>query len=172
MKYSSAFIFFLAGFLLQSTLALNISIAGITPNFLLCLTVLFSFLYKGNQGAVYGVIFGLLQDISFSILIGPSAMLYFLIALLMAEIRHYLYRDSILNLFFASAIGTVLYYTAFWLILMIFRGNYSFLYMIKNVPILLAFHFAVVVIFYLTVGKRSIRHPQDRYYKGRKPYIE
>ncbi len=172
MKYSSAFIFFLTGFLIQSTLALNFSIAGVTPNFLLCLTVLFSFLYKGNQGPVLGVIFGLLQDIGFSILIGPSAILYLLIALLMAEIRHYLYRDSILNLFFATAIGTGLYYTSFWLILMIFRGNYSFLYMLKDVPILLALHFAVAVIFYLTVGKRSIRHPQDRYYKGRKLYID
>lgn len=172
MKYSSALIFFLAGFLLQSTLVLNFSSAGITPNFLLCFTILFSFLYKGYQGAVYGVIFGLLQDIAFSVLIGPSAILYLLIALLMAEIRHYLYRDSILNMLFTSSLGTMLYYIGLWLILMIFKGNYSFMYMLKNVPILLALHFAIAVIFYLTVGKRSIRHPQDRYYKGRKLYAD
>lgn len=166
MKYRSAFIFFLVGFLLQSTLVQNFNVRGVTPNFLLCLTILFGFLYQGNQGMVFGVIFGLLQDIAFSVLIGPAAILYFLIALLMSEIRHYLYRDSILNLFFASAMGTGVYYMAYWLILMIFKENYSFLYMLKDMPILLGFHFIAMVIFYLTVGKRSIRHPQDRYYKS------
>ncbi len=171
MKHKTAFIFFLAGFLIQSTLAQNFNVRGLTPNFLLCLTVLFSFLYKGKQGLVLGVIFGLLQDMSFSILIGPSAILYFCIALIITEIRHYLYRDSILNLFFASAIGTGLYYLFYWLILMVFRGNYSFMYMVKGLPILLAMHFALMVIFYVTVGRRSVRHPQDRYYRSIKPYI-
>ncbi len=166
MKNRSAFIFFLVGFLLQSTLVQSFSIMGVTPNFLLCLTILFAFLYQGNQGIIFGLIFGLLQDIAFSVLIGPAAILYFLIALLMSEIRHYLYRDSILNLFFASCIGTGLYYLAYWLILMVFKENYSFLYMLKDIPILLGLHFIVMVIFYLTVGKRSIRHPQDRYYKS------
>ncbi len=172
MKYRNAFLFFLAGFLLQSTLVLNFSVAGVTPNFILCLTVLFSFLYQGNQGLTYGVIFGILQDVGGSVLVGPSAMLYFLIALLMSEIRHYLYRDSILNLFFAAAIGTGLYYPTLWLILMVFRGNYGFLYMLKDIPILLALHFAFMVIFYLTIGKLSIRHPQDRNYRSRKLYID
>lgn len=160
------------GFLLQSTMVLHFSIAGVTPNLLLCLTVLFSFLYPGNQGALMGVVFGLLQDIAFSILIGPSAMLYFLIALLMAEVRHYLYRDSILNLFFAASIGTGLYYPAFWLILMVFKGNYSFLYMLKDIPVLLILHFAFAAAFYLTVGKRAVRHPEDRYFKSRRMYID
>lgn len=170
MKYRNAFLFFLIGFLLQSTLVLSISIMGVTPNFILCMTVIFSFLYKGNQGLVFGVIFGLLQDIGFSTLTGPSAMIYFFIALLMGEIRHYLYRDSLLNLFLASAIGTGLYYPAHWLVLMVFKGSYSFLYMMKSLPLLFVYHFIVIVIFYIAVGKRSIRHPQDRYYKGGKLY--
>ena len=165
-------IFFIAAFLLQSTLVLNFNIAGITPNFILCMTVLFSFLYKGNQGLVFGVIFGLLQDIGFSILIGPSAILYFLIALLMSEIRHYLYRDSILNLFFVSIMGTGLYYVIYWLILMIFKSNYSFIYMIKGLPVLLVFNFIIMVAFYLAVGKRDIRYPRDRYYKRRRLYLD
>ncbi|HZK02644.1 MAG TPA: rod shape-determining protein MreD, partial [Anaerovoracaceae bacterium] len=143
---------------------------GITPNFLLCLTVMFSFLYSGNQGMVYGIIFGLFQDIGFSILIGPSAMIYFLIALAMGEIRHYIYRDSILNLSFVSAIGTVLYYTMSWLILMVFKGNYSFLYMLKNIPILIASHIVLVIIFYFIIGKRMVRYPEERYYRSPKMY--
>ncbi len=172
MKHGIVLIFFIAAFLLQSTLVLNFNIAGITPNLILCMTVLFSFLYNGNQGLVFGVIFGLLQDISFSILIGPSAILYFLIALLMSEIRHYLYRDSILNLFFVSAMGTGLYYVIYWLILMVFKSNYSFIYMMKGLPILLVFHFIIMVVFYLAVGKRHIRYPRDRYYKRRRLYLD
>ncbi|GAB1477006.1 hypothetical protein MASR2M70_18420 [Bacillota bacterium] len=170
MKYRNAFLFFLAAFLLQSTLVTSFGIMGITPNFILCMTVIFSFLYKGNQGLVFGVIFGLLQDIGFSILIGPSSMIYFFIALLMSEIRHYLYRDSILNLFFASAIGTGLYYPVHWLVLRVFRGNYRFVFMLKSLPLLFLFHFIIITVFYIAVGKRSIRHPRDRYYKGGRMY--
>ena len=170
MKYRNALLFFIIGFLLQSTSFLNFSIIGTTPNFILCLTVLFSFLYKGYQGIIFGIIFGLLQDIGFSILIGPSALIYFLIALIMGEVRHYLHRDSILNIFFASVIGTILYYVSSWSILMVFKGNYSFLYMARNLPTLLAAHFILMVVFYLIVGKRSIRYPKDRFYGSTKLY--
>jgi rod shape-determining protein MreD len=170
MKYRNALLFFFIGFLLQSTFFLNFNIMGTTPNFILCLTVLFSFLYKGYQGIVFGIIFGLLQDIGFSILIGPSALVYFSIALIMGEVRHYLHRDSILNIFFASAFGTMLYYASSWVILMVFKGNYSFLYMAKNLPALFITHFAIMVVFYLIVGKRSIRYPKDRFYGSAKLY--
>lgn len=171
MKYSTAFIFFIIGFLLQSTLALNFSILGHTPNITLCLVILFSFIFQGKQGLVYGIVFGLLQDIGFSILTGPSALIYFAIGLLIGELRHYLYRDSILNLFIASTLGTGIYYLANWFILMIFRGNYSFFYMVKGLPTLLALHFVLIVILYIAVRKRSFRHPEDRYYSSRKIYI-
>lgn len=156
--------------MLQSTLALNFNIAGVTPNFVLCLTVVFSFLYQGNQGLVCGVAFGLLQDIGFSILTGPSSLIYFLIAFVMSEVRHYLYRDSILNLFFASAIGTGLYYPLHWAILKVFKGSYDFLYMLRDLPVLFILHFIIIIIFYLTVGKRSNRYPEDRFYKSRRQY--
>lgn len=143
---------------------------GATPNFILCLTLVFSFLYKGYQGIIFGVIFGLLQDIGFSILIGPSALIYLLIGLVMGEVRYYMYRDSILNLFLASAIGTGAYYTLYWLILMVFKGNYTFLHMARGLPILFVSHFIIIVLFYVFVGQRAIRHRGDRYYRSRKFY--
>lgn len=172
MKYRYAFVFFFIGFLLQSTVMVHFSVFGITPNLVLCLVILFSFLYEGNQGFTLGILFGLLQDMCFAIVLGPTAITYFIVAILMGEIRHYLYRDNVLTIFFAAVIGTSVYYILNWGIVTVFGGTYRFLYVMKELPILLVYHFILMVIFYLLVGRRAIRHPQDRYYKGNKLYYE
>jgi len=168
MKYRYAFLFFIAGFILQSTVINHLSFIGMTPNIVLCLVTMLPFLYEGNHGLVFGVFFGLLQDLSFSLIIGPAAVSYFIVALIMSAIRHYLYRDSIINIFFASIIGTILYYSINWSIIAVFGGTYDFIYVLKGLPVLLIYHIILMIAFYLLVGRRSIRHPQDRYYKSNK----
>lgn len=172
MKNVSVFLMFAAAFLLQSTLFLHLRVFGAAPNLLLCLVVVMAFLYEGNHAILPGIVFGLLQDLCFSPLIGPAAMIYLLLSVLMGYIRIFLYRDSIPSLFFASLIGTVLYQLFSFGIGAIFGGTYTFLHVIMALPALAAYHFIVMLIFYLIVGRRSIRHPQDRYYKSSRFYIE
>jgi rod shape-determining protein MreD len=127
---------------------------------------LLSFLYEGYYGIALGVLFGLIQDLSFALIIGPSSLSYLLVALLMSELRRYLYRDSVLNIFLASVIGTTTYYGIYWVILAIFDGIYRIEIILFELPALLGHHFIIMVLFYAMIGRRSIRHPEDRYYKG------
>jgi rod shape-determining protein MreD len=170
VKRGYILLLFIAGFILQSTMMLYINLLGITPNIILCLVVLFSFVYEGNQGIIYGIVFGLIQDICFSVLIGPAAISYFLVALLMIEIKRFLHRDSMLNIFLASLIATATYYLINWGIIALFGGIYSFLYVAKGTVILLILNSITMIILYQLIGKRSIRYPQDRYYSGKNPY--
>ena len=63
MKYWKAGIFFLIAFFIQTSLLNLISVGSYTPNLLLCLVVIFSFLYeKDMYGLVYGAVFGLIYD--------------------------------------------------------------------------------------------------------------
>ena len=109
MKYRYGFLLFLFGFLLQSTVFKHLCIMGMSPNITLCLVILLPFLYGGKQGAVLGILFGLLQDLCFGLVIGPMAITYFLIALAMGRLRYTFYRDSLLSIFIAAVTGTVLY---------------------------------------------------------------
>ena len=73
MKSWKAGIFFLIAFFIQCSFLNVISIAGYTPNLLLCLVIVFSFLYEEQiYGLLYGVLFGVFYDICFADVVGPT----------------------------------------------------------------------------------------------------
>ena len=77
MKSWKAGIFFLIAFFIQCSFLNVISIAGFTPNLLLCLVVVFSFLYEEQiYGLLYGAVFGIFYDICFADVVGPWITLY------------------------------------------------------------------------------------------------
>ena len=166
MKYRYALPLFIAAFLLQTTVMTHFTVFGKGPNLVLCLVILLPFLYGGYQGAVLGVIFGLLTDLCSSVIVGPSAVGFLLVALLMSYVRIRLYWDSILSIFVAALAGTGIYYLVFWRITATLGGNYAFLYMLKALPVLVLYDFAAMLIFYFVIGRRAIRHPQDKSMKG------
>lgn len=166
MKYRYAFPLFFVAFLLQSTVVNHLGVLGVTPNLILCLVILTSFLYETNQGASLGVGFGLLQDLCFGLVIGPSAIAYFLVALMIKQLRRVFYRDNLLSVFFAAIIGTALYVLLGWGLTSVFGGIYEFLYVMKMMPVLMGYHFIIMIVFYLIRGNRGIPHPNDRYYIG------
>lgn len=171
MRYRAAALFFIAAYLIQSSALRGGGALGVAPDLILCLAVMFAFLYENRTGAVYGVLFGLVGDLAFSPVVGPSALGYLAVALLMGELRYYLYRDSLLNVGIATVAGTLVFYFIQWGILAVFGGTYHFLAMVGMLPLLLVFHLAVNVGFYLLVGRRSMRHPQDRSYTGTRLYL-
>lgn len=64
---------------LQCTLGMGISLAGIHPNFLLILPVVFGFLNGKNDGIVVGFFAGLMYDLYFSSIIGFTSLVYMFI---------------------------------------------------------------------------------------------
>lgn len=163
MKHRYIFLWFLLAFILQSSFVLNFGIMGLAPNFILCLTVLFSFYYEGSVILVFALIFGLLQDINFSILIGPSATILVLIALAMKPLKNFFYRESIINILMISVIGTLMYYGLSWFVLKTFKGIYTFTYVAKNLPVLLVMNTAVMLGLYFILAKRLIAMDRKKY---------
>lgn len=163
MKYKYSFILFFIGFILQSTLMQHFSIFGVTPNLLLCLIIIFSFLYDDDQGVIFGPIFGLIHDIIFAEIIGVSALSYLIIALICMELNRYLYRESFVSILIASSVGTTCYGLIYFGIIKMLGSEYAFIYMLKMVTILLFYNGFVMIIMYLFMSRRVIKHPSDKY---------
>lgn len=88
MKYWKAGIAFLVAFLIQTSLLNGISIGGYTPNLLLCLVIVFSFLYEEDMyGVVYGAVFGVLYDVCYNYIIGPTPIALVLVAIFILLVR-------------------------------------------------------------------------------------
>lgn len=163
MKYRYGFLLFFAAFLLQSTVLIHFRILGVTPNLILCLVVVLSFLQGESQAAVYGIIFGLLQDICFGQLIGIASMGYFLVVLGIFFIKHLLYQDNIISTLVMTIASTVAYNLIYWGILYVFEAHYHFVYMIKTLPIQMIWNCFVTAGYYLAVRRRLEKNPRDRY---------
>ena len=88
------FFLYLVSFLLQCTVLNALAVFGTTPNILLVLTIIYSFFFKGYDGIVFSVLFGLVQDMFFGQVIGISPLIYFAAGMLLKLIRSGVYRDN------------------------------------------------------------------------------
>ena len=117
MKYWKAGAAFLIAFLIQPSLLNVITINGYTPNLLLCLVVVLSFLYEEDMyGVVFGALFGVLYDICYSSAIGPTPIALVIVAIFILVIREYTNIENVINLWLVSIISIVLYYVLNWLL--------------------------------------------------------
>ena len=111
MRYLKAGATFLVAFLIQGSLLNLISIGGHTPNLLLGLVVIISFLYeKELHGLLYGAVFGLLYDMCYSDVIGPTPIALVLTAVLVILMRYYANVENSVSMSGVSVISFVFYY--------------------------------------------------------------
>lgn|GEM_PF-310172 len=167
MRYRTSLIVFLAAFILQSTVMNHFRVFGMSPNLILCLVVIFSFLYEGYHGYVHGIAFGFLSDICFAPVIGVASVSNFAVALICVGLKRYLYKDSRISILIVSILGTVVYALLYWSIYRMLGFRADFLYVMKKEVVLLFYHILVALILYQIVIRDVIRHRNDRYmYRG------
>ncbi len=167
MKYRYSFIIFFIGFILQSTIMNYFGIFHMSPNIILCLVVVVSFLYEGYHGILFGILFGIIHDICFAEIIGAAAISLFSVALICIEMKRYLYKDSLVSVTIVSIVGTTIYALLYWSINKILGNGVVFLYAMEKEAILLIYHILITLIMYHFVSRRVIKHRSDRYmYRG------
>lgn len=167
LKLRYAIALFLFGFFLQSTVMHHFAIFGVSPNLVLCLTIVFSFLYEGYHGMVLGLIFGIIGDLCFSPLIGVSAMSCFLVALMCLKLKQYLYVENRFSILIVSSAGTFCYGVLIWGITTVFGLGVHLLFALEFYAILLLYHGVITMLFYHLMKRSAIKHHSDHYmYKG------
>ncbi|MEB3429880.1 rod shape-determining protein MreD [Citroniella saccharovorans] len=80
--------------ILQIALAPRISIFGVTPSFSIPVLVMLSIGFGSFEGGFSGLFLGLIEDVYFSNMLGPRALIYFVICYIMG---HFEYRISTKN---------------------------------------------------------------------------
>lgn len=163
MKYRYAFLSFLVAFILQSTITIHFSLFGASPNLVLCLVALFSFLYEKPYGMVMGILFGLILDICFAPVIGVSALGFFLVALVLGAIRHLLYQENLLSVIFTGIISTGIYQVCGYLCYFLLGMGYHPLFVLRQTLVLLVWHMVLLTVMYLMIARRMEKYPNDRY---------
>jgi rod shape-determining protein MreD len=166
MRYLKVGFFFLIAFLLQTSLLNMINIGGYTPNLLLSLVIILSFLYKDEMyGITYGTIFGLLYDICFGYVIGPTPISLLLTALVVLIVREYANIENIVSMWVVSAFSFVFYYVVNWGLYRISGISVGLMYALSNSMWVILYSMVVVTLIYIKTIKEVVKHHKDRYFR-------
>ncbi|MDD2189941.1 MAG: rod shape-determining protein MreD [Eubacteriales bacterium] len=167
MKYRYSLLSFLIAFILQTTVMNHFSIFQMSPNLILCLVVVYSFLYQGYHGIINGILFGLIVDVCFAEVIGIAALSNFIVSLICIELKRYLNKDSLISVVIASSVGTMAYSLLYWSIYKMLGNDYDLMYVMGKEAVLLIYHILVIAIIYQIISHSIIKHHGDRYmYRG------
>lgn len=167
MKYKFSFLIFLLAFILQTTVLNHFRVFQMSPNVILCLVVVFSFLYEGYHGIVFGLVFGFISDICFAEIIGIAPFCYFTVALICIELKRYLYKDSRISVTIVISMGTTVYALLYWSAYALLGMGAGFLYVMEKEAILLVYHIIITLAIYQIINRSVIKHSGDRYmYRG------
>jgi rod shape-determining protein MreD len=138
-----------------------------SPNLILCLVVIFSFLYDGYHGVVFGILFGFVVDVCFAGIIGIAAMANFTVALICIGMKTYFYKESRISVTIVSVMATVVYALFYWGVNRMLGFGADFIYVMEKEAVLLIYHIIITLAAYQIVSRRVIKHRGDRYmYRG------
>ncbi len=166
MKSWKAGIFFLIAFFIQCSFLNVISIAGYTPNLLLCLVIVFSFLYEEQiYGLLYGAMFGVFYDICFADVVGPTPIALVLVALVIFVLREYANIENIVNMWVTSLLSILLYYALNWSLQHLAGNPIGLLYVLKTLPWITLYSLSLMTVLYLILLRKMTRHRKDRYFR-------
>ena len=166
MRYWKAGIIFLIAFFIQPSLLNMINIGGYTPNLLLCLTVIFSFLYeKEYYGPLLGAVSGLLYDICYSYVIGPTAIALLLTAVIVMALRQYANVENIISMWVVSVLSFLSYYLINWILYKITGSPEGILYALSHSVWTIVYSMALITAMYILMIRKVDRYHKDRYYK-------
>jgi rod shape-determining protein MreD len=166
MRIRYAILVFLSAFIVQAAMLRYIAIYDISPNILLCLVIVFAFLYDDALGVVFGVIFGILWDMEFGLYVGISAVSQMSAALLVMRIKRYLNHELLLPALAAGFAGVLLNNVVYWGVYKLTGIPHTLPYILAMQPVLIAYNLLFVMIFHLIFRRGVIRHRKDRAYKG------
>lgn len=166
MKYRKAGLVCLAAFLIQTSLLNLLGVAGHTPNLLLCMVVVLSFLYENElYGLIFSAGFGLLYDICFGTVAGSTAISLVIVSVFILLVREFANIENIVNMWVVAALSILLYYVSNWGLLHIAGNPIGLLYVLKNLPIVFAYSFVVITIAYIILIRKAVKHRRDRYFR-------
>jgi rod shape-determining protein MreD len=162
MKYYIAIPVFLLVFLLQTVFLYRITFFGYAPNLLLCLVVVFSFLYEERYGLILGVAFGALLDLSSSWYFGVQTITFVLTYGIVTLFRNVLNHEKLLPDILMAAIATPLNCFFVWGVYRLCGSPSDVMNAVHSLPALLVSQCVLTGVFHLIFVRTVIRHRRDR----------
>lgn len=126
MRFILMAFFFIISLVLETTLFPHLTVAGVKPDLILVLVVLYAMLHGSREGAIIGFMGGIMQDLLLGQFVGLNALAKLLAGLLFGVLEYKIYKESIFIAAVALIFGTLWHESLIWLLGLFagFSGNY------------------------------------------------
>ena len=166
IKHRYAFLIYLAAFLLQPFLQNLIPFLGNNLNLILCLTVMFVFVYENpGQGIFFGSVFALLGDLFYGLYAGPSAIAMVICGLVVYLLKYFAHIENFLNGALFMAGGTILFGSVYWCIYAAIGTTYNYFYAMGSMWPQVICNVIVGLGVYFVLIENVKKQRRDRYYR-------
>ena len=166
MNYLKVGIGFLIAFLMQNSFINLFSIDGHTPNLLLAMVLTLSFVYETEvYGIAFGAAFGVLYDICWSGVVGPTPIALVVVSFLILFEREYVNRDNRLIACCSFAIAVFLFYSLYWCLQSIAENTVGYWHSIVLISGSGVYTIAVTIILFLLLLRFDKKLNRDRVFK-------
>ncbi len=132
-KYIIAFIIVIITVLLQTTLFQVLAINHVSPNLFIITLISISALRGRNEGLVFGILFGLYQDILYGEVVGFYVLIYALLAIMGSYLYENYYSESVVLPLSFIALADFLYNLYIYVFTFMFRGRLDIDYYLTRI---------------------------------------
>ena len=166
IKHGHVFLIYLAAFFLQPFLQNLIPPIGNNVNLILCLTVMFVFVFEEpGQGIFFGSVFAMLNDLFYGQYTGPAALAMALTGLAVYGLKYFAHIENFVNAIVFMVGATLVFAAIYWGIYAAIDSTYTFGYAMRSVLPQTVINSVVGLGVYLVLIRRAIKHRRDRYYR-------
>ena len=166
MKYYKAALIFLVAFIVQTTILSKVMVLGAAPNLLLCLMVVFTYLYDKNFGLIFGILFGLLVDVTTSMVLGVETFTMVLACIPVIIVRMIFNPERTFPCVLLIIGATIINIFGVWAIYNIAGINANISSSISMIPGQVLSNVVITFLLHLFYVRSIIRHKRDRHYSG------
>lgn len=115
---------------MSATLFQNLRIGEIAPDFMIMIIVSFALLRGSKEGSIIGLAAGFLNDISFGVVVGPTAIIYAIIGYMCGKFNKNFYRENFIMPFICTLFSS-LFYSLVMVLGFMLRGKTNFIFFLK-----------------------------------------
>ncbi len=156
---------FLIAYIIQCTLLNIAAIEGYTPNLLLVCAIVITFLYDEKPyGLVLGAAFGLLYDIGYGLVTGPTALSLVLVCLLVMAMRHSANIENIINMLITGICSIVVYYVTYWMFICITGIRPSLMHSVFTMLFAGVYTLLVLLVVYMILRKKIVKRRKSSHF--------
>ena len=157
------FLMIILNLVIQSTLIPYIGVFGVVPNTALVIVVIIA-LRKGRvYGSIFGLLAGLLQDVLFSAVIGVNGLILFFIGYYVGFAANAFTRETAVNPFIFSALGTIFYNMVFSLMQFFLSRDITFIQAVRSVFSVEVIYNGLVAVILFKILQRLFMQPKLRF---------